>query len=557
VETARHKIGRREWELSILNEVGLAATQLLDVQDILELAQDTMVTKLGMDVSMIYLLDETSGRYTLRISHGLTKKQKAEISHRRKSGHDITQDVVDTGKEVFIPNMAEDKRLFGVWDNLDQRSYIKLPLLSRGTVVGVLGLVTQVGNLLDQHSADFLKAVGREIGIAIDNALLLEETRLRESQAITLNQLGTKISSSLSLGEVLFAVADAARHLVRADIGLVGLIDEEFYEVVIKAVSGNKTDMLIGLNMPIGEGAPWKLLLDGKPIMSSGAHPDQPCLHDRKLIESENIKALMAAPLQRSGKFLGLIEVMTRDQRHFRERDANLLLRLANQVIVAIENAQLVRQLRNLAALEERDRLAREMHDHLAQGLGYLKVKASITEDILTSGDRAKALESLQELKKVSQILYTDVREQIFNLRTAVTEQVGFLSTLQEYLSDYRNHYGLNVHLVVENECLSDFSPEVGSQLLRIVQEALTNVRKHSNAGKVMIHCSQGGDQVVVSIEDDGKGFLPSESVKEDEQRYGLQIMRERAETVGGSLVLDSQPGQGTRVLVRVPATLE
>ena len=254
---------------------------------------------------------------------------------------------------------------------------------------------------------------------------------------------------------------------------------------------------------------------------------------------------------------MGLIEVMTHEPRPFGPRDGRLLIRLAHQVIIAIENAQLYRQLHHLAGLEERDRLARELHDHLAQGLGYLKVKATITDDLFSDGQFDQAQESLQELKKATQILYTDVREQIFNLRTAVKERDSFFSILRDYLSDYRIHYGLNVHLVIENECLSEFSPEVGAQLLRIVQEALTNVRRHSDAGKVLIHCAQGGEQVNIRIEDDGRGFYPLEIEKEAGQHYGLQIMRERAESVGGSLKLDSQPGQGTRVVVQVPARFE
>jgi len=183
-------------------------------------------------------------------------------------------------------------------------------------------------------------------------------------------------------------------------------------------------------------------------------------------------------------------------------------------------------------------------------------VKSSITDDLLSSGQIEQAQESLLELKKASQILYTDVREDIFNLRTAVTERVDLFSTLRDYLIDYQTHYGLAVHMVVENECPTMFSPAVASQLLRIVQESLTNVRRHSDAGKVLIHCSQGGEQVCISVEDDGQGFYPGEVLKEGGQHYGLQIMRERAESVGGSLELDSQPGQGTRVIVCVPSSM-
>jgi signal transduction histidine kinase len=547
------KMNLSERELTLLNEVGLAATQLLDVEDILALALDTLLHKLGMAVAMIYLLDPKSGRYTLRASHGLSQEQKQEIEHRRRAGDDITQQVVDTGQAVFVPDMSAESRFDGVWDNLNGRSYIKLALKSRGTVVGVLGAVTPEKQSLTPHSVEFLKAIGREIGIAIDNASLLAETRRRERQAITLYKLGTKISGSLSLSSVLESVAESSRELMQAEIGLVGLLDPDTKDVVLEAISGKSTSAVpdyckVSLKQP-----PWKDLATGKPIQSSDLDPERMILHGYDFIQAEGVQQFLAVPLMRGDQLLGLIEVMYREQHQLLQNNIDLLSRLAHQVVLSIDNARLYQQLHHLAALEERDRLARELHDNLSQGLGYLKIKSSITEDLLTSGQIEKAQESLQELKKVSQILYIDVREQIFNLRTIAQEQMGFLSSLQEYLADYRTHYGLRVDLLLENECLDEFSSRVSSQLMRIIQEALTNVRRHSDASKVLIQCGQIDGQVCICIEDNGQGFNPDQIIKEGDQHYGIKIMRERAESVGGSLEFDSQPGEGTRIILRTP----
>jgi two-component system nitrate/nitrite sensor histidine kinase NarX len=198
--------------------------------------------------------------------------------------------------------------------------------------------------------------------------------------------------------------------------------------------------------------------------------------------------------------------------------------------------------------------LARELHDHLAQALGYLNLKASITDNLLCGGQIDQAQASLLELKEVTQVIYTDVREAIFNLRTAISPEIGFLPTLQDYLAEYREHYGVNAHLIIGIEESADFSPEVANQLLRIIQEALANVRKHSNANQVWVHCRQDGDQVCISVEDDGDGFDPAQVEDEGGQSFGLQIMRERAESIGGNLAFDSRPNGGTRVIVRAPA---
>jgi signal transduction histidine kinase len=232
--------------------------------------------------------------------------------------------------------------------------------------------------------------------------------------------------------------------------------------------------------------------------------------------------------------------------------DAQLLARLANQVEVSIENAQLHRQFRFIATLEERNRLAREMHDQLAQALGYLNVKAAITEDQLTRGQLDQVKESLAEMKRAARVVYTDVREAIFNLRTSISSEREFLPTLRQYLHEYQMSYGLKTMLAVGHEELGDISQDAASQALFIIQEALANVRKHSKADSVWIHLVQEEDFMRISIEDNGCGFDP-EARASTGQSYGLQIMYERAESVNGSLEIYTHPDRGTRIDVRIP----
>lgn len=543
----------REQELAILNEMSLAANQMPDLQEIMDFALDTVVNKLGMANGLIFLWDEAAGRYTLQASYGLSAAQIEEIDRRRQSGLDITRGVVESGKELFVVRMISDSRFHGIWDHLENRSYVNFPLMSRGTVVGVMALISPVSHFITPRKVDFLKAVGREIGVAIDNAILLADTQRREQEALTLYELGTNMSASLALSEVLNVVANAARELLNTDIGLVGLYDEEHQEIVMKAAAGIQANILKGMRIPVDAGSPGNALVQGEPIMVEINNTDPPIRHFERWITGEQISSSLTVPLERGERLLGLIEVMTRQPRHFLQRDAQLLMRLAHHVVVSIENAQLYRQLRYLAALEERDRLAREMHDHLAQALGYLNVKSSITSDQLSNGQIEQTQEGLLELKKIAKLIYTDVRESIFNLRTTVSQHKSMLQTLQEYLLEYRTHYGLDVRLSLEHEDTIEFIPEVASQILRIIQEALTNVRKHADADYVWICCEEEGDRICIRIEDNGRGFYPTQIAEDGLQHYGLQIMRERAESVGGTLELDSRPGQGTCVILRVP----
>lgn len=546
---------KHQQALAQMNEVALVATQMLDVKGILDYTLDMMVDRLGMLAGLIHLWDEASQRYTPQAARNIAQDQVDEIERRRKAGWDITRDVAESGQEIIISDIPHDYRFHGLWDDRQGQAYIKVPMMSRGNVVGVLSLISPAEKPVTQPGLEFLKAIGREVGIAIDNAMLLADTRRGEKEANALYRLGIKISASLDLNEVLDAVAEAARQLLDADIGLVGLIEEASQEVVIMAVAGEQAHKLKGARVPVHSEAPGNVLMKGQALIANASDGDALALNADDAATDQTIASFLAVPLERGGHFLGLVEVMIRPPHTYRQVDAHLLMRLATQVVVAIENAQLYHQLRHLAALEERVRLAREMHDHLAQSLGYINVRAAMADELLSGGKDEQALENVRELKRAAKVVYTDVREEIFNLRTSSSDRADFFTTLQNYLAEYRTHYGVNVELRVDGSQLNEFEAETGSQLLRIIQEALGNVRKHSRADYVRIHFHQEGNQMLVCVEDNGQGFQLDQVSEANGQHYGLQIMRERAESVGGSLRLESLPGQGTRVLVCVPVS--
>ncbi len=555
---SRAEMERRNQELSMLNEVALAASQRLDLGQILDLALDTVVNRLGMRTGAIHMLDENAGRFTLRACRGLSEEQRQEIERlRQQPGGDFCQRVAESGEAVFVADMATDDLFRHTWDDLRGRSYVNVPLKSKGAVVGTMGLVTCAGQPLTEREVQVLKAVGNEIGIAIDNALLVAQTRRGEQQAMTLYQLGTQISNSLELSQVLDAVAEGARQILASDIGVVGLLDEGRKEVVVEAAAGTRTEALKGIRVPVREEAPGSALASGRPIVIEEYHPGMLVPHEVGLIGAEGIVSFVAVPLRRGGRLRGLVGAGTRHRRRFTEDDVHLLTLLSQHVAAASENARLYQQVRHLTVLEERDRLARELHDYLAQALGYLNFKASITDEHLSAGQISQAQSSLLEMKRVSQATYTDVREAIFSLHTAASSGLGLLPTLREYLAEYQALYGLETQLVVDDEKAARFSPEVDIQLLRIIQEALSNVRKHAQGSKAWVGFEQKGNNVCITVRDDGRGFDPAEVTGEGRRYFGLQIMRERAESVGGHLELDSRPGHGTRVVILMPRLQE
>lgn len=223
---------------------------------------------------------------------------------------------------------------------------------------------------------------------------------------------------------------------------------------------------------------------------------------------------------------------------------------------------RLVAQQRLLAALDERERIGRELHDDLGQVMGYMSIQAQTVRDLFAQGHEAQAKAALHQLIRAARAAHDDVRKYILGIRTAVEPtSLDFLTALEHYLQKLEERYGLEVSVNWPDELReSPLSPAVETQLLRIIQESLTNVCKHAAVDTARLMFTLHPDTVDILIIDEGRGFdltASTSSALEADGHFGLTIMRERAEGVGGSLDVQSQPGGGTQVIVRLPRVLE
>jgi signal transduction histidine kinase len=208
--------------------------------------------------------------------------------------------------------------------------------------------------------------------------------------------------------------------------------------------------------------------------------------------------------------------------------------------------------LQALATQEERERLAQELHDSLAQDLALIHLKLGEAGMILARTRSTAADETLREMRQIADGAYENVRQAIFGLRTMVSRGLGFIPTLTEYLHDFSEIRKIPVDLKIQAPDAVRFSPREEIQLIRIIHEALTNVFKHARASKCTLTFEQDGEFSKVTIEDNGDGCVPTEALAKV-LHFGLQTMRERIEGVGGTLAIESAPGEGTKVIVHVP----
>jgi signal transduction histidine kinase len=210
-------------------------------------------------------------------------------------------------------------------------------------------------------------------------------------------------------------------------------------------------------------------------------------------------------------------------------------------------NLNIYRRIESDALLGERHRISRETHDGVAQSLGFLRLGMEQLKGFLSSRDMEQALDKVEEMKQVVQDAYEDVRESIDSLSMGRMSNVLLTSSLADYLQSFQRRTGIHTEFIV-SEAQPRLSPMVELQLLRIVQEALTNVRKHAQASKVVVKLENRAGEVELVVRDNGRGFSQGEQ-QDLLQHHGLSIMKERAEILGGELSITSSE-EGTEVKV-------
>jgi nitrate/nitrite-specific signal transduction histidine kinase len=373
-----------------------------------------------------------------------------------------------------------------------------------------------------------------------------------------LHQAGLDITSALELEVVLQKVVDQARELVGARYGALSLVDdnggiEAFLTSGITQAQRERIGPipeghgLLGLVLHQGE----RLRLDDltKHPESEGFPPHHPTM-----------KSLLAVPILVQDRIVGnlyLTEKIEADS--FNVSDEDTLERFATQAALAIDNARLHRQVQAMAITEERERLAREMHDSLAQLLGYVNTKAQAADQFLQNGNVERGREHLQQLSQAAREAYSDVREGILGLRTASELEQGVVSAISSFIERWQDQTGLQVDFSIDysGRAADALSAISELQLLRIVQEALSNVRKHSGASRATVELQEVDDGVLIRVADDGHGFDPEQFERRSKPRFGLSIMRERAVAVGGWLEIESDRGAGTIVTGFLPAQVK
>jgi len=428
---------------------------------------------------------------------------------------------------------------------------LSIPLIGHDEICGALSLAFRpTPEITAQQEATFVQCASgiSAIATSIEQLVL---TRQRLNQLGLFYQMGQSVASAFDVDRLFQDTIDLAVTVLDAEGAILMLIDPQTRELVPKSCLGGPT-FLEGQRVPLGKGVAGWVAEHGVPLLLNNAAQDtrfDPVIDGCHEFPTQSV---LCVPLLIKGQVIGTLEVLNKMPRPgFTDEDLSVLITLAAQAAIATENARLYHDLR-----AERDRiieaqenvrreLARNMHDGPVQLLAALSMRLETLERLNQVQPEAVP-DELDALKALARHAMQDARMLLFELRPVILETQGLVSALQSYVERLASSGRFTPHFEA-SDSTHRLDPRIEGTIFSIVQEAITNIEKHANARNIWIRLQEENDELIVSIEDDGKGFnIQSIQARYDKgASFGLLNMRERADLIDGVLTVESGPKRG------------
>jgi len=511
----------RRTHLAALNQTSSVISQSIELSQVLKSSIDSIIDVMGVDVALVFLVDEEVGEIALAAYRGVSPEFVREVG-RFKLGEGFNGRVAETGEPLYIEDVSKDPGLTQMVVEEGIRSQLIVPLKSKGKVMGTLCVAARSQRQVLPEELELVNAIGNQVGVAIENARLYQHERefaeqLRASEE-RYRGLFENAHDAIWLRDLQGNIVAANKSLVR----LTGYTLEELYDKKAgDLIAEGYLDNVNGIQDPVLRGEAMSNLSEVTLV---------------KKDRSEATVQLSTSPFFSNGRLVAFQHI-ARDVTEEKRMRENLRFYLG-QVTKAQE--------------EERKRIARELHDETIQALVVLSRQL----DDLASGSK---------LQKDKRLLLENLRQQVNNtmggvrrlsqdLRPAALDRLGLLPALEWLASDIGEHSGITIEVKVHG-AERRFSTEVELVLFRIAQEALRNVWRHSQATSAEVIVEFDESRTRITIKDNGEGFALPHSIGDiaRDGKLGLAGMQERARLLGGDMKIESEPGKGTSITVEAP----
>jgi len=498
----------------------------------------------GMPHCGIYLMDDEKNILLRHAgTHSLSSSQLELTKHLQidPAEFPLIQEALESKKPIICQDARVDPRVnHAVLPPLDIRSMLVVPIRLSGQVLG-MALNYTLGEMyaITQEDVELASGVANSVALAVENARLYGETRQRLAESQGVQRVTTSLLRKNSLQEVLEIICNEALNLTDATGSAVLLLDENGLLRVTSAV-GEKLSVLDRL--PVTGSLAGQAVLSGEPaLFNDVSRINLEYLHDL------GIKTLLAAPLKVESTIIGVMDVINKVGGFTRE-DLRILSLFADQAAIVIDQTQLHQQVEQMVVMEERQRLARELHDSVTQALYSVNLYAEAARRSLTAGKKKVTLENLKNLREMTREALLEMRLLVFELHPSILEKEGLVAALQARLAAVESRSGLKTEINVEGERRLPLSIE--EELYRISQEGLNNAVKHARARSVRIKLKYTRESVCLKLIDDGTGF--DFQAASGSGGMGLRGIKERVRKMDGTLAIESSPEKGTVLSVTV-----
>ncbi|MEP7189684.1 MAG: GAF domain-containing protein, partial [Roseiflexaceae bacterium] len=476
---------------------------------------------------------------------------------RLKVGQGICGWVVERGIPFLSNDTQNETRVLpaarDIGTNRLIRSYIAVPLRTGGRVLGSLNVESDQPNAFTYEDVDLLEAVAAQIGGPIASTrlyqeaqLLAEQVKRRNEHLTVLNAVARMAVSTLDVDRMLAAVIEQIQQGFGYDHVELYTVEEDAEVLKLAARAGTFLPNAIGYRQPLSQGLLGRAYRTGRTIQVDDVLADSEDL----VADTIETRSEVCVPIVASGRVLAVLNLESRQVGAFTQEGVAVLETAADVLASAIENARLYQRAQEAAVLEERSRLARDLHDSVSQQLFSMTLTAQAAR-VQIEKNPARTAAQLERLQETAAAALAEMRALIFQLRPPGLSEQGLIAALQQHVAALGRREGLTVHLEVSGE--ERYARGVEQAIYRIMQEALNNVVKHAGACNVAIALDLQPDRTTLRVADDGAGFDLAVLEPSNGRHLGLISMRERAAEIGGSLDLHSCPGQGTQVVVVVP----
>jgi PAS domain S-box-containing protein len=569
-QTLERRVEERTRELSTLLEVSKNLVSRLELEPLLGSILEELKSVVDYEGCMVFGLE--GDKLVPRAHRGRMPQEKA-MSLRWAVDDPLDRLVFRDREPVLVSDTREDSPTARAYresvGELQEtlyphiRSWLGVPLIVKGQVIGELALDHSQPDFFTPAHASFAMAFANQAAVAIENARLYEAEQSRREEAERRRQVAegmreilATLNSSRTLGEILNYIVDQASHLLCSDAVAIDRLDKQTELSTVRASRGLDADFAVALGFRVGQGSvAGEALLTRQPAMTSdlAARVAQMELPPewRELAKrfTAQYSAMLAAPFFTRDGTCGALTLYYQSAHCFSEEEVGRAVTFADQAALAIENARLREQAEEAAAIEERGRLARELHDSVTQSLYSVTMYAEAAARLMTAGQETSAAEYLRDARNTAQEALREMRLLIYQLRPLVLEEGGLALALQVRLDAVERRGGIQAELHVEGQDRMPWASQ--GELYQIAMEALNNALKHAHARKVQVRLLFEDTLASLEVQDDGVGFEPAAA--QEGGGLGIPGMTERVLKIGGRLHIASAPGQGTKVVVEVP----